>query len=53
MEKSEFLREISSLSREEIEKRIKPEDRIHKRVWPAVYIRRDGKGNKKKEGEEA
>jgi len=51
MEKSEFLREVSSLSREEIEKRIKPEDRTHKRVWPAVYIRRDDKGNKRK-GEE-
>ena len=43
MEKSEFLKEVTSLSREEIEKRIKPEDRIHKRIWPAVYIRR-GKG---------
>jgi len=40
MEKSEFLREISSLSREEIEKRIKPEDRKHKLIYPAVYLRR-------------
>lgn len=40
MERSEFLREVSSLSREEIEKKIKPEDRIRKLYWPAVYIRR-------------
>ena len=40
MERSEFLREISSLSREEIEKKIKSEDRIKKLYWPAVYIRR-------------
>lgn len=40
MERSEFLREVSSLSREEIEKKIKPEDRTHKLYWPAVYIRR-------------
>ena len=47
MEKSEFLKEILSLSREEIEKRIKKEDRQHKKIYPAVYLRRD----KKKEGE--
>ena len=35
------------LSREEIEKRIKKEDRQHKKIYPAVYLRRD----KKKEGE--
>lgn len=46
MERSEFLREVSSLSREEIEKKIKPEDRIRKLYWPAVYIRRK---NDKKE----
>lgn len=47
MNKSEFLKEISSLSREEIEKRILPEERQHKKIYPAVYIRRDK--NKKEE----
>ena len=51
VEKSEFLREISSLSREEIEKKIKPEDQIHKLYWPAVYIRRsNGEEEEKKDG---
>lgn len=48
MNKSEFLKEISSLSREEIEKRIKPEERQHKKFYPVVYLRRDKKEDNKK-----
>ena len=48
MTKSEFLKEISSLSREEIEKRILSEERQHKKIYPAVYLHRDKKDKDEK-----
>lgn len=41
MERSEFLKEISSMTREEMQERIKEKDRTHKKVYPAVYLDRE------------
>lgn len=43
MEKSEFLKLISNLSREEIQQKIQEKDKTRKLIYPAVYIRRDKK----------
>ena len=43
MGKTEFLELISNLSREEIQQKIQEKDKTRKRIYPAVYIRRDKK----------
>lgn len=46
MEKSEFLKEISSLSREDIQKKISEKEKIRKKICPAVYIKARDKNPK-------
>jgi hypothetical protein len=41
MEKSDFLKKISSMSREEIEKFIDEKSKKRKLIYPAVYINRN------------
>ena len=47
MEKSEFLKLISNLSREDIQKQISDKEKSRKMIYPAVYICRDKKNQEK------
>jgi hypothetical protein len=49
MDKTEFLKLISNLSRDEIQKTIKEKDKTRKMIYPAVYICRDKKKAAKKD----
>ena len=51
MEKTEFLKKISSMTRQEIEKSIDDKNKKHKLIYPAVYLKRGkdkNSGNKDK-----
>jgi hypothetical protein len=50
MEKSEFLKEISSMTREQIQEKLNKECKRVKMICPAVYIKkRSSKDTTKKE----
>ena len=48
MEKTEFLKLISNLSRDQIQQVIKEKEKCRKMTYPAVYICRDKKKEDKK-----
>jgi len=53
MERSDFLKQISSMNRDEIDNLLNSKVKRTKKIWPAVYIDRSkNKNNKNNKGRE-